>query len=189
MKHAFAFLLAVCLCFFSCTQLHELLFDPDDPFNLESEQGNPEADTTVNGIMVLADRPSTFWEILTEPDFGMITVGKEGGEVEVLAYVHELNPADSVSRAHKLKNEYFYFGPDCEGKTIEELFPFVSLKRREQLDDYTVRYTFSFLANDTDKSRLFGCRIYDLTYYKDYGDNRGYTMAGVGHLQITQTAE
>ena len=188
MKHTFTFLLAACLCICSCTQLQEFLFDPEDPFNLEFEQGNPEANKT-GGITSLADRPATFWEILTEPDFGMITVGKEGGEVEVLAYVHELNPADSVSRAHKLKNEYFYFGPNLEGKKIEELFPFVSLKSREQVDDYTVRYTFSFLANDTDKSRHFGCRIYDLTYYKDYGDNRGYTMAGVGHLDITQTAE
>lgn len=160
MKNSIVFLLAACLCFCGC----ESLFHSDDQ-RIE-ELKNP-----------------FFWEILTEPDFGSITIGKEGGELEVLAYVHEMNPADSVSRAHKLKNEYFYFGPNSEGMKIEEFFPFVSLKSREQVDDYTVRYTFSFLANDTNKSRDAECRIYDLTYYK------GFTMAGFGYLKMTQTAE
>lgn len=158
MNHSITFLLVACLCLCSC----ESLFHSSDQ-RLEGHEC------------------ATFWEILTEPDLGM--VGKEGGEIDVLAYVHELNPADSVSRAHKLKNEYFYFGEGSEGKKIEEFFPFVSLKNREQVDDYTVRYTFSILANDTNKSRVAECRIYDLTYY------RGYTMAGVGYLKITQTAE
>ena len=166
MKHTLTFLLAACLCFCGC----ESLFHSDDQRVEELEC-------------------ATFWEILTKPDFGSITIGKEGGEIEVLAYVHELNPADSVSRAHKLQNEYFYFGKDSEGMKIEECFPFVSLKSREQVDDYTVRYTFSFLANDTNQDRNVDCRIYDLTYYKDYGDNKGFTMAGIGYLKMTQTAE
>lgn len=166
MKHAFAFLLAACLCFCGCESLLNSNDRQVDELNC-----------------------SVFWEILTKPDFGSITIGKEGGEIEVLAYVHELNPTDSVSRAHKLKNEYFYFGKDNEGRTIERVYPFVSLKSREQVDDYTVRYTFSFSANDTNKDRTVECRIYDLTYYKDYGDNRGLTMAGIGYLRITQTAE
>lgn len=166
MKYSITFLLAACLCLCSCESLFH------------------SSDQRLEGLEC-----ATFWEILTEPDLGMITVGKEGGEIDVLAYVHELNPADSVSRAHKLKNEYFYFGEGSEGKKIEEFFPFVSLKSREQVDDYTVRYTFSFLANDTNQDRNVDCRIYDLTYYKDYNDNKGMTMAGIGYLKMTQTAE
>lgn len=166
MKHTFTFLLTACLCFCGCESL----------LNSNDQQ--------IDELSC-----ATYWEILTKPDLGLITIGKEGGELEVLAYVHELNPADSVSRTHKLKNEYFYFGPESEGKKIEEFFPFVSLKSREQVDDYTVRYTFSVLANDTNKARNAECRIYDLTYYKDYEDNRGLTMAGIGYLKITQTAE
>lgn len=166
MKHTFTFLLAACLCLCSCESL----------LNSSDQQMDELA-------------CANYWEILTKPDLGLITIGKEGGELEVLAYVHELNPADSASRAHKLKNEYFYFGPEYEGKKIEELFPFVSLKSREQVDDYTVRYTFSIQANHTNKARVVECRIYDLTYYQDYGDNKGPTMAGIGYLKITQTAD
>ncbi len=166
MKYSITILLAACLCFCGC----ESLFHADD-------QRVEELECAI------------FWEILTKPDFGSITIGKEGGEIEVLAYVHELNPTDSVGRTHKLQNEYFYFGKDSEGMKIEEFFPFVSLKSREQVDDYTVHYTFSFLANDTNQDRNVDCRIYDLTYYKDYNDNKGMTMAGIGYLRMTQTAE
>lgn len=162
MKRFSLFFTAVCICLCSCSQLQE-----DDS---------------------VSSSPS-FWEIWTMPGLNQCTIGKEGGEFELTAFVHEWFPADSLAHTHQLKNEYFYFGSDLEGKQLHEVYPFVSLKNRIQVDDYTVRYTFLFEENKTGEERHLVCRIYDLTYYKDYRDGRGFREAGIGNILITQTAD
>ena len=155
MKHITTILLAagLCMCLSGCSQLQD------------------------NGIR---DLYTWVWQLETNPALGQAIIGAEGGDIEVVVFVR---PEDRDIR--KLKNDYLSFGlqDDAAGKKFEDVFPFATLKGREQIDDYSVRYKFSLQKNDTGNQRVVEMRVYDTSYVKNGAG------AGVGTIQIIQTAE
>lgn len=124
----------------------------------------------------ITDLATWVWRLETDPALGQAIIGAEGGDIEVVVFVR---PEDRNIR--KLKNDYLDFG--SAGMKLEDVFPFASLKGREQIDDYSVRYRFSFQKNDTGLQRGIEMRVYDTSYMKNGAG------AGVGIIVIIQTAE
>lgn len=101
-------------------------------------------------------------------------IEKEGGDfVITLTLFPEINGEINPS---SLKNEFF-----TESYNLDA--PFVKVKGREQVDNWTVRYTFSFEKNTTGEERMVGTRVMDTTcVFK-------HLKGAVGAFGIHQAAE
>lgn len=101
------------------------------------------------------------------------TIGAQGGD---FAITISLQNIDGVPNPNVLKNEYF-----TESYNLDA--DFVKLKSRQQIDDRTVRYTFSFEKNTSGKERGIGTRVMDTSY------QYGTVHAAICSFSILQKAE
>ncbi len=101
-------------------------------------------------------------------------IGKQGGDFVIVLTLPDIN---GEKNPNALKNEFF-----TESYNLDA--PFVKVKGREQVDDRTVRYTFSFEKNTTGQERTVGTRVMDTTYvYKKH------IHGAIGAFAIHQSAE
>ena len=100
-----------------------------------------------------------------------ISIGKEGGIVEVTAYY--LDTLVNGTQSNRILNDFFF-------ETINFDAPFVSYEGRKRISDREVRYTFLFTKNETGMTRpVIAAAISDTLSHP----------SGFGWFSITQKAD
>lgn len=100
-----------------------------------------------------------------------ISIGKEGGVVEVTAYY--LDTLVNGAKNDRILNDFFF-------ETINFDAPFVRYEGRQRISDREVRYTFLFTKNETGETRpAVAAAISDTLSHP----------SGFGWFSITQTAD